>query len=374
MDFYSLRNIPVLDAHIHLPYPSQIQELERLTHEMGIDRINLVSTPDIEAVNHNPAVLQYKALHPTTTYICGGLDHFSVQLNPAAMPEAFAQQVIALFAAGFDGLKLLESKPIARKMINIPLDGPTYAPMWAEMEKLAFPVVWHVADPEEFWDPEKCPDWVKKSGWFYGDGTYPLKETLYSEVEAIVSRHPKLKVILAHFFFLSADLPRAAAFLDSHPNVCFDLTPGSEMFFNFMTDLAKTKEFFTHYQDRLIFGTDTGASAVNKPDEPLNREETLGRTHFLRCFLEQEGRLEIPQGVAHWKRPGKELYGLDLEEDVLEKIYWSNFERLFAKFPRKLDLDKAMRLLEGQADFMDKRAGAAVNSPARQVAMKLITK
>jgi predicted TIM-barrel fold metal-dependent hydrolase len=374
MDFCSLRNIPVLDAHIHLPYPSQIQDLERLTHEMGIDRINLVSTPDIEAVNHNPTVLQYKALHPTTTYICGGLDHFSVQSNPARMPEAFAQQVIALSAAGFDGLKLLESKPIARKMINIPLDGPIYAPMWAEMEKLAFPVIWHVADPEEFWDPEKCPDWVKKSGWFYGDGTYPLKETLYSEVEAIVSRYPKLKVILAHFFFLSADLPRAGAFLDAHPNVCFDLTPGSEMFFNFMADLAATKEFIIRYQDRLIFGTDTGASAVNKPDVSLNREETLGRTYFLRCFLEQERRLEIPQGVAHWKRPGKELFGLDLEEDVLENIYWSNFERLFGKCPYKLDSEKAVRLLEEQADFMDKRAGAAVNSPARQVAMKLITK
>jgi len=176
--------------------------------------------------------------------------------------------------------------------------------MWAELEALSMPVVWHVADPEEFWDEEKCPAWVKQSGWFYGDGTYPLKEALYSEVETVVSRHPNLKVILAHFFFLSADLPRAARFLDAHSNVCFDLTPGSEMFFNFMRDSNASREFFLKYQQRLIFGTDSGASAVGKTGQPLNRAETLGRTYFVRDFLENAGPLEIPDGVAHWRRAG----------------------------------------------------------------------
>lgn len=374
MDFSLLRNLPLLDAHIHLPFPSLTADLEKFTREMNIERINLVSTPDMAEVNHNPAVIYYKSLHPKTTYICGGLDHFSVQAAPAQMPEAFARQVAAMKAAGFDGLKLLESKPIARKIINIPLDGSVYAPMWAEMENLSFPVVWHVADPEEFWDPDKCPDWVKNSGWFYGGGSYPLKEDLDAEVETVVTRHPALKVILAHFFFLSADLPRAAAFLDAHANVCFDLTPGSEMFFNFMADREATKEFFLHYQDRLIFGTDSGASAVGKPDQPLNREETLGRTFFVRCFLEQDGPLEIPQGVSHWKRPDKLIYGLNLPTAVLEKIYHANFERLFGSSPAKLVQTKAVEILEAQADFMDKRAGSPVNSPARQVAMKLIMK
>ncbi len=374
MDFNSLRNMPVLDAHIHLPFPGLTGDLEALTHEMNIDRVNLVSTPDIDTVNHNAAVLYYKFLHPATTFICGGLDHFSVQLNPSQMPAALARQVTEMHEAGFDGLKLLESKPVARKVINLPLDGPVYAPMWAEVERLHLPVVWHVADPEEFWDAEKCPAWVKNSGWFYGDGTYPLKEELYAEVEAVVTRHPQLKVILAHFFFLSADLPRAAAFLEAHPNVCFDLTPGSEMFFNFMADLKASREFFLRFQDRLIFGTDTGASAVGKPAQPLNRDETLGRTFFVRSFLEREGQLEIPQGVAHWRRPGKELYGLNLEPEVLEKIYWTNFERLFSRTPASINPEKAIALLSAQAEFMDKRAGAPVDSYARQVAMKIPSK
>ena len=43
------------------------------------------------------------------------------------------------------------------------------------------------------------------------------KEELYSEVEQVLRQHPGLKVILAHFYFLSADLPRARRFMDEHP-------------------------------------------------------------------------------------------------------------------------------------------------------------
>jgi predicted TIM-barrel fold metal-dependent hydrolase len=289
------------------------------------------------------------------------------------MPQALAQQIDSFKSAGFDGLKLLESKPIARKMINIPLDGPIYAPMWEAVVKNDLPVVWHVADPEEFWDFQKCPDWVKKAGWFYGDGTYPLKEALYSEVEAIVTRHPELKVILAHFFFLSADLPRAAAFLDAHPNVCFDLTPGSEMFFNFSTDLQAARDFFIRFQDRLIFGTDSGASAVGHPGQPLNRAETLGRTYFVRTFLEKDGALEIPGGVSHWERPGITLNGLGLPEEVLKKIYAENFIRLFGEQPALLNRQACLQMLEFQTDFIDKRAGTLVESPARKVLQLLNT-
>lgn len=371
MDFAALQDLPVIDAHIHLPFPSLCKDLEKLTSEMRIGRVNLVSTPDMTDINHNAAVIAYKFSHPQTTFICGGLDHFSVMSDPSQMPAAFFEQVKALRSAGFDGLKLLESKPIARKLINIPLDGPVYAPMWEALEQMQMPVVWHVADPEEFWDLAKCPDWVKNAGWFYGDGTYPLKETLYREVENVVTRHPKLKVILAHFFFLSADLPRAAAFLDAHPNVCFDLTPGSEMFFNFNADLQTAREFFIKYQDRLIFGTDSGASAVGKPEQPLNQAETLGRTYFVRQFLEEPEILNIPDGVAHWKRPGTDLHGLGLPHESLEKIYAGNFMRLFGPSPASLDTKICGRILEAQAGFIDQRAGTKVNSPARVVANKL---
>jgi len=373
MDFDSLRRLDIVDSHIHLPFPSLGADLERALNEMHIGTINLVSTPDPKEISHNPAVIAYKAAHPQTAYISGGLDHFSVQAHPTEIPQAFADQVRAMHAAGFDGLKLLESKPIARKMINIPLDGPIYAPMWAAVEELGMPVVWHVADPEEFWDRDRCPQWVLDSGWFYGDGSYPLKEELNSEVENVLTRHPHLKVILAHFFFLSADLNRAAAFLDAHPNACFDLTPGSEMYFNFSANLDAARTFFTRYQDRIIFGTDIGASVVGKPGTPLDRAETLGRTFVVRACLENAGKIEIPDGVKHWRRPNQEIQGLAFPDAILNKIYHDNFTHLYGETPKPLNLPKAIEMIAFQASVLDAMAGKPVESTARQVYTQLIS-
>jgi len=367
MDFESLKPFSVLDAHIHLPFPSLEKDLISALQTMHIKHVNLVSTPDMAEISHNPALIYFKSLHPKFATICGGLDHFSVQSNPSTMPQAFADQVTALKKAGFDGLKLLESKPIARKIIPIPLDSLVYEPMWSKLEELDLPVIWHVADPEEFWDADLCPQWVKDSGWFYGEDTYPLKETLYAEVESVLTRHPALKVILAHFYFLSADLPRAARFLEAHPNVCFDLTPGSEMFFNFNKTPVQTADFFDHFQDRLIFGTDSGASTVGKPGQPLNMAETLARTYVVRAFLESQDAVEIPDGVKHWRRLGVELTGLGLSDAILLKIYGENFRNLFGSDPAPLDLSYSHELLERQAYTLDALSGKPVASSACQV-------
>jgi len=168
--------------------------------------------------------------------------------------EGLAGQIDTLQAIGFDGLKLIEGKPMVRKLLGLPLDGPEYAGLWAALEERAMPVVLHLADPEEFWDADLCPDWARAQDWYYGDGTYPLKEDLYAEIDRVLQRHPRLKLILAHFYFLSADLRRAGAFLDAHPGVCFDLTPGVEMYLNFARGLDAARDFFIRYQDRLIYG------------------------------------------------------------------------------------------------------------------------
>jgi predicted TIM-barrel fold metal-dependent hydrolase len=261
-----------------------------------------------------------------------------------------------------------------RKLLGIPFDGPEYAGMWAALEEQGFPVVFHVADPEEFWDAERCPDWARTQGWFYGNGTYPLKEDLYAEVDHVLQRHPRLKIIFAHFYFLSADLQRAAEFLDAHPSVCFDLTPGVEMYLNFGQNLAAARDFFFKYADRLVYGTDIGASAIDQdPTQELDRPESLGRAWVVRRFLESDGPFSAPEGVGHWLGMDEEgFHGIALPLDVLEKIYHANFERVFGPAPAPLNRDAALAELERMAAVIDVRAGGEpVDSPARRVVRRL---
>jgi predicted TIM-barrel fold metal-dependent hydrolase len=374
MDFSRFAAIPVVDAHIHFPHPELMGDLVAVMERIGLARANLVAVPDLQTINQNPALIHFKAHHPGRVYVCGALDYTQVWADPARAPDALAGQVATLKAIGFDGLKLVEGKPVVRKLLAMPFDGPQYAGMWAALEEHRFPVVFHVGDPEEFWDAERCPDWARAQGWFYGDPTYPLKEDLYTEVGRVLERHPDLRVIFAHFYFLSADLARAAELLDAYPHVCLDLTPGVEMYFNFARHLDAARDFFVRYQDRLVYGTDIGATAVQRdPSQGLDRADSLGRAWIVRSFLESDGPFSAPEGIGHdLGMDSQGFHGIALPPDALEKIYRANFERLFGPAPAPLDRDAALAELERMAALLDARAGGGpVQSPARWVARRL---
>jgi predicted TIM-barrel fold metal-dependent hydrolase len=192
------------------------------------------------------------------------------------------------------------------------------------------PLVWHVNDPEEFWDAERCPAWARRHGWFY-DESFVGKEQLYAEVDHVLERHPGLRVVFAHFYFLSADLPRAARFLGEHPTVNLDITPGIELLYNMSRDPGTSRQFFIRFADRILFGTDI--SSTDKVEKALELCNTVRR------WLETDHvfREVDDYGV---------LKGLALPADVLEKIYRLNFERLAGSPPKPLDRVRARRECE----------------------------
>jgi predicted TIM-barrel fold metal-dependent hydrolase len=375
MDFSEFADIDVVDGHIHFPHPSLMDDVLAVMKTVRVAQANLVAVPDLQRINQNPALIHFKAHHPQRVTICGALDYTQVFAAPDRASETLGAQIDTLRASGFDGLKLIEGKPMVRQMLPLPLDGPAYEGMWAALEAIGMPVVFHVADPEEFWDAERCPDWAREQGWFYGGGAYPLKEALYAEVDRVLARHPGLRIVFAHFYFLSADLARAGEFLDAHPGVCFDLTPGVEMYFNFARDVDRARDFFIHHQDRLIYGTDIGAAAiVDAPAGGLDMAESGGRSWVVRKFLESDATFSAPEGVGHWLGMDAEGFrGIALPREALEKIYRANFERLFGQAPAPLDREAALAELARMAATIDAQAGEPVDSAARQVTGRLQT-
>ena len=131
----------------------------------------------------------------------------------------------------------------------------------------------------------------------------------------MLDKHPNLKTILAHFFYVSDDIEEASRIMDTYPNVYFDITPGGEIFENFAKDIPAWREFFIKYQDRIMFGTDG--------DEVFDKE-TIDDLYNL-----AEGALtsDVPSYVAHCY-VDLNVGGLNLPKEVVEKIYYTNFENL----------------------------------------------
>jgi len=241
---------------------------------------------------------------------------------------------------GCDGVKMIEGKPDMRKTLPVPpFDSAVYEPYWEKLEMLGLPLIFHVNDPEEFWDAQRIPDWAVQAGWFYGDGTYVNNEEQYRQVLKVLERHVGLKVIFAHFFFLSSQLDRLAGYLERFPNMHIDLTPGIEMYHNFAKNSQATRDFFLRYQDRIVFGTDIGAKALlAAPEMGIEADESRLRLEVVRNFLEQESefRLDVEKGYLFGKF-GDTFRGIGLPEEALQKIYHGNFERLAGVAPRPLN-------------------------------------
>jgi len=313
---------PIIDSHVHFVHPERMDEVLALMDAVPCARFHLVCIPNPDTTTHNPAALYFKQSHPDRAYISGALD-YSILADPTHAPERLAAQIAALKMQGFDGLKIIEGKPQVRKLLPYPLDGPLYAGVWAALERVQFPVVFHVNDPDEFWDKDRCPGWARQSGWDYSDGSFPSKEDLYQEIDNILERHPSLKIIFAHFYFLSLDLERAARFLDAHPSVCFDLAPHIDMYRDFSHDPDEVNAFFVRYQDRILYGTDTDTRTLVRGPDGVRFMQSIPL--LIRSFLEMDGKFTMPGG---------ELYqGLGLQQNVLEKIYHINFERIYGESP-----------------------------------------
>lgn len=346
-----MSNLEIINAHVHFEYIPFIKETKEFFKELSITGLNIVSPARLDRVNSNPQAICFKAMYPNEIYISGGLDYSNIEgKSEKEIEKILGEQVIKLKEIGFDGIKILETKPNYAKRMPFPIDSPIYNTFFANIEALQMPIFWHVADPEEFWDKDKVPPIAKERGWDYTDGTYPAKEELYTRVGNILERFPKLKIVFAHFYFLSADLERAERLLESFPNINLDITPGSEMYYNFSKYPDKTREFFIKHQDRIVFGDDT---AVTK--NGIAKELIANRIRFMRDFLETDKEFSVgPTDKNFLARPDI-VKGIKLPESVLKKIYRINFLRIVGDKPRKLNISLAKEECHRIGEILEKK-------------------
>ncbi len=343
------RRFEIVDSHVHACEGAALEgNLLALMEAAGLGSVNVAALPSGAIGKYSNyetacAALLAKLRRPGRFYSFHSLLY---RKGPDGSWIAdFKEQAEAALAAGADGFKMLEGKPDVRKSAGVPLDSPLYGPFYSLLEAKGVPLLLHVADPEEFWDRAKAPDWAVKNGWFWGDGSFNTKESLYAEVDGLLLNHPKLKLTLAHFYFLSADLERAQGFLSKHPNVSFDITPGTEMFFNFSKRRQDWRGFFTENAGRVIFGSDC-------TDDPKSLDYFKRRIANIRSFLETKESYE-------WGR------GIGLRPEALERIYSANFKALAGGGPKPVAPEALRELCERTMLFADEKSKRGLEEIAK---------
>ena len=304
---------------------------------LSIPAITLYEEPDFAC---NALSLYAKLLLPERIYALAGLRRYLNREDNRDMLE----QAKRLMAAGFDGFKMI-CKPNARRKFKLSIDDEIFDPFYEEAEKEQWPILFHVGDPASFWDREKVPGWARENDWYYGeDRNIPSYEELYREVEAVLKRYPELRITFAHFFFTSERLDYAAGLFDTYPNICYDVTPGTEMYLDFAARPKETAEFFRRYRERFLFGTDNAAQAGEPAVVEANLQESMEKISWMRRFFETEEEMEVD---------GVRVRGIGLDSETLECLYRKNFDRFFHyRAPAAVDKEAAVELMREMSEQM----------------------
>lgn len=310
-------NGKVIDAHIHFTDmydengKNMFDGLNEYQKKYGFKNINICCIPfSFSDISNNILAAIYKLKNPTAYAYGGPLYVDFPVVKPAPEGLDMLTQYNELMEIGFDGIKFYDSKPKEAKMLKVFPDDDFNEAMFAQAEKDGTHFIWHVGDPDTFWDAEKAPEWTHRLGYFYGDGTYPSNEAIYTAVLNVLKRHPKLNITFAHFFFWSEYPERLVNLFETYPNVSIDLVPGSELYGGILKNYDFYKDFFKKYSSRILYGTDVTFPRTDDYSDVLTSE--------VYNSVATSNRIEI------YNVEGK---GLNLPEDVCRNILYNNFIR-----------------------------------------------
>jgi predicted TIM-barrel fold metal-dependent hydrolase len=200
---------------------------------------------------------------------------------------------------------------------RVPVNDARLRPIWEACARLGIPVLIHTADPAPFWQPkdknnERLYELIE-TGRYRDPAENAPWEQIIGEQHDLFRANPKTQFINAHLGWLGNDLGRLGRLMDEAPNVTTEIGA-------VLAELGRQPRFahdwLIRYQDRVMFGKDSWAPVEYPPY--FRVLET--RDDYFPYYRRRH---------AFWK-----LYGLDLPDDVLRKLYYQNALRVVPRLDR----------------------------------------
>jgi predicted TIM-barrel fold metal-dependent hydrolase len=301
---------PVADIHTHgtsafVTNPEKIKEMDALNLRVLVDLSGgtdpAVIKQKVDAIRSSPHKDRFRVFANVNWEGAGG---------PGWKEKAMAdlEQSVKNGAIGLKVFKELGLRNHKADGSLLAVDDPDLDPIWDLAGKLNIPVIIHTAEPQEFFSPLDYHNerWLELNIFpdrFRPPSLYPTFEALMKQRDHMFAKHPNTRFIGAHKAWYANDLKRAAHLLDTLPNVYLET---AAVLYEFGRQPRATRDFFVKYQDRIMFGKDT-----YEPSE---------YPYYWRVFETGDEYFDYYRDYhAFWK-----LYGMDLPDAVLKKLYYKN--------------------------------------------------
>jgi predicted TIM-barrel fold metal-dependent hydrolase len=237
------------------------------------------------------------------------------------------EQLKAAKESGVSGLKFFKRFGLGHRNADgslIQIDDRRWDPIWNVCGELGLPIIMHTADPSAFFEPidktnERIEELSRHPDWSFAGDQFPTRAELHTARLNVVRRHRGTTFLAAHLGNDGEDLAETSRWLDENPNLYVE-------FASRISELGRqpysARDFLTKYADRILFGT----------DGPWPEKRIRLYWRFLETrdqYFRYSEYAYPPQGF--WR-----IYGVDLEPEVLEKIYHGNAARIIPGVQERL--------------------------------------
>lgn len=313
---------PFIDVHGH-QYRMATQDLAPVIAAMDTLNMGLmVNLSGRSGENLKQAVSNIKNNYPNRFVVFANIG-FNGNVGKDGWIEEAVAQLEQDVKNGARGLKIYKGLGLRDKDVNgnrVAVDDPRLAPIWDKCGELGIPVLIHSADPKSFWDPfdgdnERWLELKTRPGRKRGADNPAPWEQIIGEQHNMFRRHKNTTFINAHMGWFANNLGKLSELLDEMPNMNVGIGA-------IIAELGRqpryAKAFFIKYQDRILFGKDSW-----RPDE--------FPTYFRVLESDDEYFPYHKKYHAFWP-----MYGLDLPDEVLKKVYYKNALRIVPGLDKSL--------------------------------------
>jgi len=342
---FTASDVPRIDVHTHIEGGALRRAKELLGRQRIRHLVNLSGgTPDggLAAI-----VAEARALGHTSVFT--NPDFRELRRGPG-YGARIAEKIARAKTMGAVGVKIAKGLGLgyadaAGKLV--PVDDKGLDPLFETAGKLGMPIAIHTGDPQAFWRPptpdnERYAELGAHPAWsFYG---FPVSwEGLYAQFERRVARHPKTTFIGVHFGNAPEEPERVAKMLEKYKNLVVDTAARIPEIgrVDARHDATRMRALFLRYQDRILFGTDSGVGTGaedlmwgSTSDTPPTEADYLRFFDSTWRWFETDTKgLPSPTPIqGNWT-----VDGIALPRAVLEKVYWRNAARLLGLDVREID-------------------------------------
>lgn len=314
---------PFIDVHNHQrPSRMDAAQVAELVKDMdGLNMAVMVNLSGGSGETFQKGLATLTANHPQRFVQFANVDFDKI--DEPGFGEKAAAQLEADVKAGARGLKVFKNLGMFTKDKagnRVRTDDPRIDPVWAKCGELGIPVLIHTGEPVAFWSPmdrfnerwlelKEFPNRRRDSPEFAS-----FEETM-AEQHNVFRKHKKTIFINAHLGWLGHDLGRLGKLMDELPNMYTEI---GAVLHELGRQPRMAREFLIRHQDRVLFGKD-----VWEPSEY--------HTYFRTLETADEYFPYYRKRHAFWR-----LYGLDLPDEVLKKIYYKNALRIVPGIDKSL--------------------------------------